>query len=178
MTRGKLLDVDKQKRILILHERGESPIIISKSMGISLNTVKKYLHSDKLQTERKITKKLGRRSSTSYQKKTSIKSFVKKNKGLKAGDIKDHFHLDIGVRQTQNLLKEIGASYTKIPIKNMLSSIQKDNRLHFAINHVKWLEKWKNVIFTDEKKFNLNGPDGDWYEWKLNEELSTPLQRQ
>lgn len=33
-------------------------------------------------------------------------------------------------------------------------------RLEFAKNHMSWTHQWKTVIFTDEKKFNLDGPDG------------------
>ena len=38
-------------------------------------------------------------------------------------------------------------------------------RLRWAIDHVSWREIWKKVIFSDEKRFNLDGPDGCKYYW-------------
>jgi hypothetical protein len=37
----------------------------------------------------------------------------------------------------------------------------------YAINHVAWTNEWKSVIFSDEKTFNLDGPDGPTFHWKL-----------
>ena len=28
-----------------------------------------------------------------------------------------------------------------------------------------WKAEWKQVLFSDEKKFNLEGPDGAAYHW-------------
>lgn len=36
-------------------------------------------------------------------------------------------------------------------------------RMAFARNVMSWTEEWKKVIFSDEKQFNLDGPDGYSY---------------
>jgi hypothetical protein len=47
----------------------------------------------------------------------------------------------------------------KMKTKPQLTHACKKQRLGFAEKHSKWLQKWRNVIFTDVEKFNLVGPN-------------------
>jgi hypothetical protein len=47
----------------------------------------------------------------------------------------------------------------KMKTKPQLTDAYKKQRLRFAEKHSKWLQKWRNVIFTGVKKFNLDGPN-------------------
>lgn len=47
----------------------------------------------------------------------------------------------------------------------MLKSHHKINRLEFAKQHISWSTEWDSVIFSDEKKFNLDGPDMCNFYW-------------
>ena len=61
-------------------------------------------------------------------------------------------------RQTRyNILNDIAKvqNATKRPI---LTLSQKESRRNWAFKYMK--QNWRNVIFTDECRINLNGPDG------------------
>lgn len=49
--------------------------------------------------------------------------------------------------------------------KPKLTSANIEGRKQFERDHIHWTNKWRKVIFSDEKKFNLDGPDGFAYYW-------------
>lgn len=52
----------------------------------------------------------------------------------------------------------------KLKVEPVLSQFHQTERLTFANSHVNWTEDhWRRVVFQDERKFNLDGPDGFSY---------------
>jgi hypothetical protein len=46
--------------------------------------------------------------------------------------------------------------------------------------HVTWKNQWKQVVFSDEKKFNLDRPDGAvyyWYDFRNEEQIFSKRQQ-
>ncbi len=48
----------------------------------------------------------------------------------------------------------------KVKIKPALKPQHKSQRMLWARNHMSYEPKWQSVIFSNEKKWNLDGPDG------------------
>lgn len=56
-------------------------------------------------------------------------------------------------------------AYRKMLRSPNLTKRHKDARVQWARKHMNWTDEWLSVLFSDEKKFNLDGPDGWAYYW-------------
>nr|CCA27267.1 Transposable element Tc3 transposase putative [Albugo laibachii Nc14] len=59
------------------------------------------------------------------------------------------------------------ASYIKRKPTPHLKKHHKAKRIPFAKKHLNKVEFWERVLFTDENKFNLDGPGGCQYYWHV-----------
>lgn len=81
--------------------------------------------------------------------------------------IRSDHNIEVSAQTIRNIVKKAGLkSYAK-PKKPSLNPTQIKKRLTFARFHREHtLDYWKNVMFTDESKFNLYGPDGNKRVWR------------
>lgn len=89
---------------------------------------------------------------------------VASNSALTATQIASTAGVNTNVRNVQRLLHDVKHLKRKKMLKKPpLSKKHKKERLQFAKEHITWKKKWRHVIFSDEKKFNSDGPDGYKY---------------
>ena len=164
--KGKLTKPTKQQQVLDKNENGQTSKGISSELGVPLSTIRDVIHRGKVIEKRNLKKKLGRKRRLTTRDQRAISRELKRNPNSSASKIKSSLNLLSNVRTVQRQLHRLNYERRKMKVKPTLTEKQKRNRLEFAKDHVTWTDDWNNVVFTDEKKWNLDGPDGYNYYWQ------------
>ena len=94
---------------------------------------------------------------------------------MTASQIRADLQLPVSVQRVRQILHEDpNTAWKKRKPKH--TARHKEVRLQFAKEHMSWQEEWHQVLLSDEKKFNLVGPDGYQYYWHdLRKEKETQM---
>lgn len=100
----------------------------------------------------------GRKRATTAREDTLIIRQIKKKPDTSSTEIKDELNLNISTKTIRRRLHEHNF-FNRVSVrKPMISKPNKKKRLDFAKKHVdKPISFWKNVIWSDESKFELVG---------------------
>jgi len=165
MPRGSEISDQDKGKIKAYHDLQLSIREISARIGIPKSTVADFIKKIEGNLENVGKSKPGPKCLLGNRDKRRILRQVS-NSDLSANLIKRKLDLNCS---SKTVLRVINASpnmtYLKKKSKPPLNKVHKEQRLSWARNHMSWTSEWNNVIFSDEKKFNFDGPDGFAYYW-------------
>lgn len=156
---GRLTDTEKGM-IHAYHDAGKSNRWIGTKLGKNESSIRYFLKN-----ENNGKKKRGPKEKISAAMKRMIIRNAS-NKSISCAKIKTECNLNVSVESVRNILNKSGTiRYKKMLVKPPLKPQHRINRVCWAKDKMSWVTEWENVIWSDEKKFNLDGPDGYAYYW-------------
>jgi transposase len=162
MGRGKQLSVEETSAIKAYKDCGQSNRQIALKLGRSEHCIRNYYKL--MENYGKNWKSKGNMKVNERTKKHIFHNAV--NNHMNSADIKAQMQLPITSRRVRQILHQNPlAGWCKRVSKPNITPLHAKARLAFARQHMAWTDAWYNVVFTDEKKFNLDGPDGSQYYW-------------
>lgn len=162
MGKAKRLDEVEKGQIQVLADTGLSNREIARKINRSEKVVRNYVKNPQRYGIKKRTKG---NSKLSARQKGQIQEEATKNH-LNCRQIIAKLDLPVNKATVSRVLNESPhIKWTKPKPKPRLTPKHKVNRLQFAQSHMSWTEQWRQVIFSDEKKFNLDGPDCYSHYW-------------
>lgn len=105
-------------------------------------------------------------------------SYLKNNgKKVNSSKLKVECNLNVSVRTIQRHMKRSDYKYTKLKSQIYLSKKHKEERVKIISQWISRNHDWGKTVFTDEKRFTLDGPD-DWRTYIKENECNVRQRRQ
>ncbi|CAK9806981.1 Transposable element Tc3 transposase [Anthophora quadrimaculata] len=176
MGRGKQLNSEEIQTILKLKKENFTISKIAKILSRSRKVIYNLLKDVNNYGTKKSS---GRPSAISTREKRAILRAAS-NSLLTSREIAEKVGVKTNPRNVRRVLQQ-SAHIKRMKLKRRpaLKQIHKEHRLNFAKEHIRWNKKWRKVIFTDEKRFNLDGPDGlNFYYHDVRKKKLSQIRRQ
>jgi transposase len=162
MAKGAPLSEDEKLEILILHREKRSIRYIAEELGRSRGCISGFLKDPEHYGTLRST---GRPPSLTKHEHRRLLRAARTGK-YTAGELVERHSLPVGRRRVCQLLNKSGkVKFKKRLAAPMMTRAHQKARVLWASEAKNWGAKFDNIIWSDEKKWNLDGPDGYNYYW-------------
>ncbi|KAF0775118.1 hypothetical protein AaE_001182 [Aphanomyces astaci] len=162
MGLGSLLSAMEQGMVLALRRHGLSIRAIAVEISRSTKAVRTFLKDP----EQYGTRFKGRKAGLIIGREYRLLVREASKTGMSARSLKTSLNLDASLRICQRrLLQAPNLSYVKRKPIPALTKRHKKARVEHAKKHLAAPPDWGRIIWSDEKRFNLDGPDGLQHYW-------------
>ena len=154
------ISLENRHKVIFLNEEGKSQSEISRKLGISRCGIQQILKKHKETGKVSDKPRSGRpsklsKTDTKYLKLSSLRDRRKSSREL-SQNLAETSGVQVHASTVRRALIKEGLNGRVARAKPLLRKVNKTKRLKYARSHRNWTsEQWKNVLWTDESKFEI-----------------------